>query len=234
MATTADLTSGQVMDKAASLLNDTAKSIFPYTVQLPYLNMALQELQETFELNEVPVTDTVSSVILISAGTDHVGFSMTNPALPNDLIEPQVLWERTHGIDPYTPMTKLDFLPRYMEGQETNQLIWYVWQSQEIRFLPANLDIDIKMDYIRNLFFPFTQVDGSDQVGVINAASFLEFRTAGLLARFVAENPTRADNLDGQSVFAIDRALGIGSKGRQAITTRRRPFRAAYKQRVYS
>src|SRR5438876_3622389 len=118
------ITSGSVMDASASLLNDTAKSRFTYTVQLPYLNMALQELQEMFELNEIPVTATTSTVLTVAAGLDHISFTAQGALiLPNDFVEPQQLWERTTGINPYIPMYKVDVLPRYLEGTTINELM---------------------------------------------------------------------------------------------------------------
>ena len=233
------VTSGEIMDKSAALLNNQSKSVYTYTVQLPYLNMALQELQETFEHNNIPVTDTVTSdPIDVPAGVIAIGFEpdmpvVDTPYLPDDFIEPKVLWERQSGVDPYTPMTKLDFLPRYMEGVEINQFIYFTWQSQEIRFLAANQDNQIKMDYIRSLFAQFTDTDGEDEVAVVNCATFLEYKTAALCARFIGENFSRADSLDVQAVMAMDRSLGIGTKGRQAINIRHRPFRSSYKRRTY-
>jgi len=130
------LTTGSIMDASASLLNDTAKSRFTYTIQLPYLNMALQELQEMFELNEIPTTATTSAALTVVAGLDHIGFvAQGSLVLPDDFIEPQQLWERTTGINPYIPMHKVDVLPRYMEGTTIPQLMFYTWESQEIRFL---------------------------------------------------------------------------------------------------
>lgn len=234
-----EYTSGQVMNKAASLNNDSAKSIYPYTVQLPYLNMALQELQEYFELNNIPVTDTVTATgIVVPAGVDHIGFSpdmpvTDTPYLPDDLIEPKVLWERQYGVNPYVPMSKLDFLPRYMQGVEIPQFLYFTWQSQEIRVLPANQDNEIKMDYIRNLFNEFKDTDGEDPITIINSKTFLEYRTAALLAEFIGENKTRSDDLNGNASLAMDRTVGIGTKGRQAINIRHRPFRSSYKRRTY-
>jgi len=226
-----ELLAGTVMDASASLLNDTAKTIYTYTAQIPYLNMALLELQEFFELNDIPVVDTVSAVIQIDAGVSSIAFSDTDPHLPDDLIEPQVLWERQRDIDPYTPMTKLSFLPRNMEGTEISQFIYYTWQTQEIKFFESNQDNDIKMDYIRNLFSPITDAD--DTINILNSQSFLNYRNAGLCAEFIGENKTRADELNGFASLAMDRVLGIGTKGRQSIQTRHRPFRALYKRRSY-
>lgn len=232
-------TSGQVMDKSASLNNDSAKTQYTYAVQLPYLNMALQELQEYFQLNNIPSTDTFSAVMDIPAGVDHIAFSpdmpvTDTPYLPDDLIEPKLLWQRADGIDPYLPMSRADVLPRYLAGQEINQFGVYTWQDQEIRFLPANQDNQIKMDYIRALFVEFTDEDGEDEIAIINSKTFLEYRTAGLCAQFIGENPTRAQDLNSNAGLSMDRTVGIGTKGRQAINIRHRPFRSAYKRRSYS
>lgn len=228
-----------VMDNAAALLNDAGKSQFTYTVQIPYLNMALNELKELFELNNVPVTDTVSAAIQVLAGRTSIGFAPAVPLsidyLPSDLIEPKQLWERLHNVDPYVTMTRVDVLPRYIEGTQQNQFNWFTWQSQEIRVLVANQDNDIKMDYIRDLFSEVTSVNYTTyDVAVINAQSFLQYRSAALMAYMIAENPTRAGELDQFAGLSMDRALGIGSKGRQAIIIRHRPFRSGYKNRSYT
>ena len=231
------VTAATIMNQSAALMNDAAKSIYTFTIQIPYLNQALQELQEIFELNNVPVTDTVTSdPITVPAGDIAIGYEPAipvpgTPYLPDDLIEPKVVWERMTGVDPYVPMTKLDFLPRYMEGVEITQFVYFTWQSQEIRVLAVNQINQIKIDYIRSLFATFTA--STDEVAVVNCASFLEYRTAGLLAQFCAENPTRAQSLNQDAILALDRSVGIGTKGRQAINIRHRPFRSSYKRRSY-
>lgn len=227
---TADLIARTVMDASAVLLNDQKKQNYTYVVQIPYLNLALQELQEIFELNEIPVTSAKSAVINIPQGYDHIAFNNgSNPTLPNDLIEPSILWERAEGISPYVPMIPVNSLRLNEDGILVSQFRVYVWESQEIRFLPASRDNDIKMDYIRNLFVP--AVDENSQINIINAASFLEYRCAALCAEFIGENPTRAQVLNNDAGIAIDRVTGIGSKGRQNIITRRRPFRSGRKIR---
>ena len=222
------------MNAAASLMNDTARTVYTYADQVPYLNIALNELQEWFEQNEIPVVDTVTAnPINVPAGTDEIAFNVgpALPELPDDFIEPQIVWESPEGAETYTKVTRVDFLPRYMEGVEISQFLVYVWQSQKIKFMPANADIDIKFDYIRNLFTPAT--DENSVINVINAQSFLTYRTAALIAEFIGENKTRADELNVFAGLAMDRAVSIGTKGRQGIVTRRRPFRQSYKRRSY-
>jgi hypothetical protein len=234
--TSITLTVGNVLGASAALMNDAVKSVYTNAIQMPYINMALRELQELYELNNVPVTDNVSAEVEVLAGIDHIGFSpdmpvVDTPYLPDDLIEPKVVWERSAGINPYTPMIRLDYLPRYQEGQDYNQFLYFTWQSNEIRFLPANQDNDVKLDYIRSLFPTVTDED--DIIAIINAQSFLQFRTAALCAEYLGENKTRADDLNANASLSLDRVIGIGTKGRQAINVRHRPFRNSYKHRSY-
>lgn len=224
---TVDLTAGQVMDMSAALLNDTQKQVYTYQAQTPYLNMALQELQELFELNEVPVTSEVSAVIPIPVGYDHIAFNNgVYPTLPADFTEPIALFEQNTGAHGYNPMMKVTSLPKHIGAN--NSFIVYVWESNEIRFLPSVQVNNIKIDYIRNLFVPI--VDENSQLYIGSAKSFLEYRNAALCAEFIGENSSRATSLNGFCELAIDRAIGIGSKGRQNITIRKRPFRASYKR----
>lgn len=233
MANTIELTAGQVMDRAAVIMNDPNKTTYPYTVQFPYLNMALQDLQEHYDQNEIPVVDASSADIFVPASTGTFveitfGDPSTNENLPDDLIEPSVLWERQHGINPYTIMRRVDFLDLALVEQQINQFIWYVWESNKIRVFAANQDNDIRMDYIRNLFVTVTQ--STDVIPITNGIGYLANRTARHLCYFIAENPERGNRLDVDATASLDRLLSIGTKGRQSIITRRRPFRASYKR----
>lgn len=225
---TPDLTAGTVMDAAAALLNDVAKSTYTYTVQIPFLNMSLRELQELYEQNQIPATDVLSAILTVPSGTSEISFT-SSPALPSNLIEPQLLWEAPSGTTPFTPMTRVNWIPQTQIGVEISQFVVYVWGDQKIKLLPADADIDIKIQYTRNLFATVTA--DTDQLGVINAMSFLQYRTAALVAEHIEENKVRSDQLNNDASLALDRAIGIGTKGRQAITIRHRPFRAGYKSR---
>lgn len=227
-----DLVAGTVMDAAASLLNDTAKTNYGYAVQVPYINIALAELQEIFELNNISPTDIVSSVIRMTPGATTISYNAVGqPALPSDLIEPQQLWESLHGANQWFPMTRKNFLPHYLEQVNTNMFVVYVWQNNQIIVLPSTQDNDIKMDYTRNLFSPV--VDQTSVINVVNGQTFLEYRTAALMAEFIERNQTSSNSLNSYALLGLDRATGISIKGKQKITTRRRPFRASYKQRGY-
>jgi len=222
------LLASQVMDSAAALLNDTAKTLFTYDAQRPYLNMALAELREYLELHNIPLTNDSQEDIEVPAGTTEIIFNAVSPApaLPSDLVEPLELWERTSGTtNDFVPMTRRDFLPPY--GTLNNFLIYWVWQGQKIKLVGSTSDIEVRIDYTKSVLPKIEDED--DQIDYINAESFLYNRTAALCSQFIGENPERAATLNATAQLAIDRAVGIGIKGGQAIAVRRRPFNQAYK-----
>jgi len=148
-----DLLASTVMNGAAALLNDPVKTKYTFAVQLPYLNLAVQELQEEFELNSIATTQKTSAVIQIDAGVTVIPYNgagtAANPSLPDDMVEPAQLWERNRDIDPFIPMTKLQYLPHNLEGIEINQFIYYTWNEQQIEviFLSINSAINPAVRY---------------------------------------------------------------------------------------
>jgi hypothetical protein len=223
------------MEMVASLQNDTARTVYTDAACLPYLNMALDELQELFEQNNIPVTNEVSSpVITIPIGTTTIGFTGGPPTLPATLIEIRQLWESVSGQNKWIPVTQKEFLPHYLEGVPISQFQIWSWINQEIRLLPATIAIDLKLDYIKSIFAtPIAIGAVGTNLPITNCKSYLGFRTAALCAHFIGENETRAIELNKFADSALDRTLGIGTKGKQGIMIRRRPFRAGYKQTSY-
>ena len=225
-----DLTAAQVMAKSASLLNDTARTNYTYAAQLPYLQIALQELQEHFQLNDIPTVQLTSAIILVDAGFTEITYNAVFPfpALPNDLIEPSELWEGDRGATSFIPLTRKEYLPKRDTANNT-QFGIYTWSNQKITLLPCVSDKDVKIDYIKQLFENI--VDENSLINIVNARTFLEYRTAALCAEFIERNKTSSDALNVYAVLGSDRATGITIKGKQNISTRRRPFRSAYKRR---
>lgn len=230
---TVDLVASTVLAKAATLLNDTARTVYTYTAVLPYLQIAMQELQEHFELNSVQSTQLVSAVIPMLAGQTEIAFNAGPllPELPDDLIEPAQVWERVKNTDPFVPLSRRDYLPHNLEGVLTTRFGFFVWENNTIKFLPCSGDNDIKIDYVKDMFTPL--VDETSLINCINASTFLEYRTAALCAEFIERNQASANSLNIYAIIALDRAVGIGVKGKQTIQTRRRPFRASYKRRGF-
>ena len=217
------------MDSAAVLLNDSVKSQFTYAFQLPLLKVALQELQEYMELNNIPATNDESRIYIITANplVKDIG-GPTGQPLPNNLVDVIGVWERLSGTtDDFTELDKMEYLPKYEVLTEC--LMYYAWNKDIIQFLGANTDRDVKIDYIGSIV-PLVPTENT-VIPIINAATFLQYRTAALCAEFMGENKTRADSCNSNATIALDRFLGIPTKGRQATVTRRRPFRSRWKMR---
>lgn len=216
----------------SALMNDYTQSVYNNTACLPFFNLALAELQEIFELNDIPVTHSTSKAITIPAGVDRLGFD-TIPAFPSDLIEIQELWESPTGLNKWTPMVKKDFLPNYLkDGVAISQFLIWDLEHGRVKLIAANSIIDLKIDYVGSLFnLPIALKDINVNLPFTNIGTYLDYKTAALCAMFVAENESRAMALDSLGTTALGRALGIPIKGLQSIITRRRPFRASFKRR---
>ena len=229
-------TPAAIIDMAASLMNDTALTVYTHAAQLPYLQMALDELQEEFELNNIAITNQASAAVTVVAGgttigaIDGIGTSVA-PNYPSDLAEIQQLWTRLSGSsDPYIPIGQAEFLPNTLVDIPIAGITVWAWVKQQIKFIPSTTAQQVKIDYIAKLFPD--NITAVSALGIINARSFLQYRTAALCSQFIGENPTRAQELNTFAEMARDRAVGINVKGKQSNPVRRRPFMASYKRRT--
>lgn len=221
------ITVASILDGTAALLNDTAKQIYTYVAMVPHFNTAQDELAEMMEQNNVPVTNTLTTAFLITSVMTDIG-GVTGPALPTDLIEIQGLFERTTGsAQDYVDMDRREFLPTSVVA--TTYLEIWAWINQIVQFLPHTGSQDVLMQYIAMKLPPVA--DENATITLINARSFLKYRTAALCAQFIGENKTRADDLNVDAGLALDRFLGINTKGRQEFSIRRRPFMSGYRNR---
>jgi hypothetical protein len=223
------ITAANVMDRAAGLLNDFGKTMYTFEVQLPYLRTANDELQEIMESNNIQTTNKTSTGLVVPTGATSIGAG--GPiGLPSDLIEIERLLERTAGSsEGFVEMTRVTFLPQYTSP--TAYLTYWVWQNQVIKFIGvgATGPREIKLEYIARTMPPIENSDS--EIKLINAISFLAYRTAALAAQFSGENKTRSDDLNTMAQFALERFLQINTKSKQSIFVRRRPFMASYKTR---
>lgn len=219
------VTAGLIMDRSAAFLNDAAKTQFTYAIQIPFLNAAIDELQEGMQLNSVHYVNQMAPIIVVTAGVFTISF-VTTPALPANLIAPQGIQERLAGsCTPFTMMTKQEFLI-YDQPQQQSLNVW-TWQNQVLNFVGALTDREILVDYVAT-FLPIVTAS-TDVLTLFNCESFLAFRTAGLQAILVGENKTRADELNQFADMALERFLRINSKGNTAIIMPRKPYVGVFK-----
>ena len=228
---TTSLRAGAVMDRSAALMNDPAKTDYTYSAQLPYLNMAIDELMEQLEEANASPSNQTSAAITVPIGTNKLTPTedAETPHYPYDLIEIQEVGERNAGTsDPFVMLNRREFMESF---PATNSLLFWYWEDQYIKFNPngATSIREIQLKYVRQPI-QLAQNEAS-LIGTIGARSYLAYKTAAFCAMFIGENPTRAQVLEAQAEKAWERMLGISNKGRQQIVTRRRPFRAGYKSR---
>jgi hypothetical protein len=228
---TTSLTAGEVMNRAAALMNDPAKTDYTYLAQLPYLNMAIDELVENLEESNSSPTNQTSAVIVVPVGTTMItpAEHVSPPHYPVDLIEIQSIGERLTGTtDLFVQLGRREFLQSF---PASSSLMAWVWEDQIIKFNPngALTSREVKLNYVRQAISQ--AIDENSIIGTINARSYLSFKTASLCSMFIGENETRAGVLETKAEEALERITGINNKGRQEMATRHRPFRASYKAR---
>jgi hypothetical protein len=218
------VTAGNIMDRVASFLNDAAKTQYTYAIMIPYLNAAIDEMQETMQLNTTPAINKISPSITVTAGT---ATSIVLGSLPADFIAPVGLVERdpTLPLAPFTPMTRQEFLT-FDRARQGILNIW-AWQAQIIQFIGATTDREVKVNYIGTAITPV--VASTDVITLFNCESFLAHRTTALCALFAGENKTRADEADQFATVAMERFIRLNGKGTGPIILPRKPYSGMYK-----
>lgn len=205
------LLASEVMDSAAAVMNDVNKTVYDYDTQIPYLKLALQELEEIFELNSLPVTEFSSAAIPVAANVTDLEFNAVGQTrLPDNLIEIQGIWEWSNSF--WSPLSR---------GS-------YVWKGSKLCLQESNNAREIKIDYIGSLFPKYLRSDTI--LPVQNAFGYLSYKTAELIADMIEHNMERAQTNGGRALAALDRISGITIKAKQNIMARRRPFRSAYRR----
>jgi hypothetical protein len=207
-------TAQDVVNEAQGLLNDLGGVFYTFDSLLPYLNKAYRELQDYYNLHGLKTTVDVSVLIAVPANTTQ----LTNP--PADLLRPITLSERTPGTpEQFTEMDERSWEP---DETPTNHLRIWVWREETIFFLGAQADRELRIRYVKSL----SAFNGAGSlVGVANSKSVLAARTAALGARYIGENPTRADELDAETGQALDRLIVTAIRQGQGLPTRRRRTR---------
>lgn len=210
-------TAGDVMDRAASMLNDTAKSMYSYTVQLPYLKSAHQMMEQEALLHEVPLA-------LISEYETTVSAGALNPSLPTSFFLPLSLKERVDGSvleSDYYEMTQVDNV-NDLSLQPIDILKYWDWRHNCINFVGATADREVRIYYWRQL----SLLTGEGSIPPLAGAdNYLAYKTAALCARYIMADRERADDLDGQAQLCLDTLMAVLTKNNQGVRVRRLPFR---------
>ena len=175
----------------------------------------------------IEATNQLSLIFDVPVDVFDIGGN-TGPALPDDLVEIQRVAERLAGSsDDFLPVRKVDFLP--LTEILTNSLDVWAYQQQIVLFIGALTDREVIIEYIGKGFPEL--VNGNSVITMINSKTSLAYRTSGLAAGMIGENPTRADELNSYASTAAERLINLGIKNSQVIPVRRRPFRSGIRSR---
>lgn len=201
-----------IMDASAALLNDASRTIFSYSVQLPFLGLAWNELQSKLTENGIPTTKEISLVSTISAGSNTF-------TLPSDFLSPISLEERRAGsLDLFTTVTRVDNIP---EMDPTAEILYWNWREEAIYVNPPTENREVRLTYRKSLN-PLN--DQNSNLNVTGSLQYLAYKTAALCARFIGENPERADYLESLAAYHLQLLLNLGIRDLQSTPKRPRAY----------
>src|SRR5258706_14372172 len=140
-------TVGSVGKAARAFLNDQDGSKYTNQRLLPYMQAAIDELEDELLLISSEVFEETSAVLDIPANTLELKYSGTVPTLPSDLVEPILLEEKADGalVSTFVPVKKVRDLSVIPQTQTLNE---WVYQEQSIKFIGATVPVDLRITYM--------------------------------------------------------------------------------------
>lgn len=206
------MTAATVLAQSAVLLNDPAQSTWTNTVLLPCLTKAGEELEQHFEVNEIPIQKQVSIVIEVTTADTELA------QLPTDMVEPIHLWERTDdSTEDWIKVREVEFID--MNMNDTNQIVQWAYRNGKIYINSPTTDREVKLDYVRSM----TALDSTGAtVEVQQAKNFLAARTAQIAAANIGNNPSKAASLEEDVTTCLDRLIRRMLKNKQGVGGARR------------
>lgn len=185
-----------IMDHAAALLNDASQDKFTDAIQLPFLRMALEDLETAYANNGVPLLHKTYEETIPAEDTEFA----TQPA---DLIIPIRLYEKLPGEtdDKYLDMDEKNWPPNEVP---LDTLRFWIWNDDTVQFLGATVDRTVRMEYYRS----FAAVaSGATNINAIKSKNFLAKRTAAYCAAFIGGNESRAGALSAEAAHDLRQLL---------------------------
>lgn len=216
-----EVSAQSVLDHARAYLNDTPGNQWTYELLLPYLRLAWDELNIELQVRDIQVMMETTVVLPVAIDANVL------PA-PTDLVTPFHLMERAKGGTDadFTMMSPGTWEPAgdYSVGQvdqnsQTNLGTW-AWRGQQFHFPKHSAEVEVLIHYLKQM----ADVEDENQLlQLTNCRVVLSKRTAALAARYGNSNPTRADLLDSEAAYFVEKLTAIEVKTKQAHSgTRRR------------
>lgn len=207
-------TAGDVCLDVAQKFNDPSQSTYTAAVVLPFVSMAARSLEQYIEMNDIPLIRQKSSVLQVLALATELA------SYPVDFVEPIEIKERASGsTDLFDDMDEKAWEPN--TAQDTT-LRWWVFRDAKIKFLGATVNREISLKYHRTI--SALTVVGSN-IEPLGARPYLAALAAQMIARDVANSPTKAIGLQKEVDDTLDLLIRRLVKNKQGLGVRRRGYR---------
>jgi hypothetical protein len=209
-------TADDVMDDARVYLNDSGSLQWTNSVLLPCLKIAQKELAVHLAEQNFPYLREISVDTLVNVGTNDIEG-------PSDMHYPLKIMEKPAGAD---DEQLVEVEQKWWEGlelQSADNIYRWCWRKQRIYFNNHTTNREVRIFYIARLI---DVVDENTQLLITYTDLVLSKRTAAIASRNLGSNPTRADALDMESKYYLDKILNIQVKTQQSMPVRRRAYRS--------
>jgi len=201
----------EVMDEAASLMNDTGKLTWGYTQLLPYMQRAYRTLELNLFLNGVRSLKEVSLVIPVSLGAVEI-------ILPQDFVQPISMGERAQGTsDGFVPVTESD----WELDPQSNGICYWNWREDALKINAPKTAREVSLRYRKGLS---TIVGENSNISIPMSKSYLSAKTAANASAFGAANMERAGVLNSEAADCLNMLINSEIRNQQGLKFRRRPY----------
>ena len=209
----ANPTATDCMAEAASLLNDTGRTIFTDAVLLPYFKKVYNEVQEEFELHSLPISKEVSAATTVEIAALTI-------TVPDDLVFPLKLEERVFGgtDEDYISMQETDWTPSIAQ---TDKLRYWNWREGVIYTPGATTKRSVMIYYVKSLVAITT---GAGVIAERVMQTTLAAGVAALAAILIGGAKDKGEFLLGNYQLSKNRLIAIATRSMQGLPIRRRPY----------
>lgn len=208
-------TAGSVCLRAAIHLNDSSQLVYTTPVLLPYLSMAIDELEEELAIYEVTMMRKNSIPISVAA------LAETLTQYPVDYVEAVRLFERAADSIAWTEVKEvLKIDQNYTTGSMIEQ---WAQENGLIRINAPTSGRDVYLEYVAMMTEP---TQSSTAIDIPASRRFLGLVTARNAARDAGNSITKANSFKEDIDRARDRVVRRFQKNIQNVSgVRRKPYR---------
>lgn len=207
----------EIFAEARGMLNDPTGAIYLDAPMLILMKKVYREMQTKMSKYGISTAKELSGAITVPVATRVLA---DGGLLPSDLLYPIELFERLSGsTDNYISMEERGFEP---EEDEVDNLRYWVWREDSIKFLGALTARQVKIRYMAGLASPTAT---TSTILILNSQTYLSARLASVAAFVIGSNPTRAKVLQDDADTAWGDFIVVAVRRKQSIPVRRRRTR---------